>query len=582
MMEDAIEVASQIEVPPKILNYSELDSETIVQSDQFRTLAGQLTEWVGRGRAVAGQGNLFSRGAYTPPDHPYSEMKSARIALETDDIVAGVAEVTEAFAFQGIKWESEDPDTTDVFNQHAAEVNLDAVVRRMWREEYSYSQFVVAMRWDWREYKVRGRNATDPEDVAPPTVDPATGLPHPAKRAKRPKRRKVYRLWVPVEIRLVDSTKVVPINQGPFGDEVLAWQAAKEEMAQYRQVVDGDVADPLLSTFFVGEAHVTQLERELLGKLGVDPDRLLLMNPDYVARHTITKPDYERFADIRLKSVFRLLDMKRQLLDADRASLIGAANYILLVRKGSKEQPAKPEEISNLQSQYSFLARVPVIIADHRLEIDIIAPKVDMTLDQDKYDVIDTRLLARLLGTLSLGSRGQRNETNVTISHAVARNMENRRHMLRRFLETRIAKTVVEHPKNQNAANKLGEEPNLVYTPRQISLGFDQALAQMMATARDHREVSRDTFLEFLGLDQGTEAMRMEMEAERYDDVFQTQIPFSSPNMPGNQLTPNGTPESPAAAGRRGGRPKGGGSSSNTTDTTPKTPAGNKTTKKGT
>lgn len=576
-----IEVASRL--LPQIINQSGLDDETIVQSTEYRDLAVQLEEWVGRARAVTGKSNLFSRGAYTPPDHPYAEMKAARLALETDDIVAGVAEITEAFAFQGIKWESEDADTTDVFNQHAAEVNLDAVIRRMWREEYSYSQFVVAMRWDWREYKVRTpRPLTDKEREQEQQIDPLTGQPIP-KKTKRPQRRKTYRLWVPVEIKLVDSTKVVPVSFGPFGDEVLAWQAGKEEMAMYHQVRNGEIADSLMSTFFIGAYRASKLEAEQLGQMGVDPERLLVMNPDFVMRHTITKPDYERFADIRLKSVFRLLDLKRQLLDADRASLIGAANYILLVRKGTKEQPGTGEEIRHLKENYSFLARVPVIISDHRLEIDIIAPKVDFTLNQDKYDVIDTRLLSRLLGTLSLGSRGQRNETNVTLSHAVARNMENRRHMLRRFLERTVAKAIVEHPKNQSAPNKLGEEPNLVYTPRQISLGFDQALAQMMATARDHRELSRDTFLEFLGLDQATEAMRMEMEEERYDDVFKTQIPFSSPNMPGNgpPQTPNGTPESPAAAGRRGGRPVGGGSSSNTTDTTPKTPSGNKSTKKG-
>ena len=57
---------------------------------------------------------------------------------------------------------------------------------------------------------------------------------------------------------------------------------------------------------------------------------------------SLTKPDYERFAEIRLKSLFAILDLKRQLMAADRASLIGAANYILLIRKGEKDAPALP------------------------------------------------------------------------------------------------------------------------------------------------------------------------------------------------------------------------------------------------
>jgi hypothetical protein len=294
--------------------------------------------------------------------------------------------------------------------------------------------------------------------------------------------------------------------------------------------------------------------------MGVPTDRLLLMNPDYVWRHTLTKGDYEAFPQLRMKSIFGLLDLKRQLMNADRASLIGAANYILLVRKGTDQRPAQQEEIDNLKENYNFIAKMPVIISDHRLEIDIIAPKIDLTLQSEKYDVLDTRILMRLLGTLSLGARGQRNETNVTLSHAVARMMENRRHMMKRSIERELAQAIVEHPNNKkpDLSQIIEEEPNLVFMPRNVTLGFDAALLQAMLSLRTQREISRETILEQFGLDQATEAMRMEHEEEFYDDIFKTQIPFAAPGVGGPPDRPANTGD-PKANGAQGGRPPGGG-----------------------
>jgi hypothetical protein len=74
-------------------------------------------------------------------------MRAARNAVKYDPVVSGVAEITEAYAFQGVKWESQEPDETDCFNQLARDQNPDAVMRGMWKEEYTYAQFVYAKLW---------------------------------------------------------------------------------------------------------------------------------------------------------------------------------------------------------------------------------------------------------------------------------------------------------------------------------------------------------------------------------------------------------------------------------------------------
>lgn len=540
------------------VNHSGLGDTVIQQSDDLREVASKLSSWVNNARSATGHSSMFDRGAYTPPDNPYEEMLAARRAVEHDDIVGGVAETTESFAFGGVKWEGRNEDEADVFNQMNRDIDLDRVIRQMWRETYTYSQFVVATVWDYRTYRVRGRTSTG----------------H--------RKRKEYTVYCPVRMEIIDSTKVVPIGHGPLGSDLLAWCSTNQEVQHWLRARRGEVVDPVMDQFFIGQYEPPPHEAAELSKLGVDVKNLLTMNPGMVWRHTMTRASHERFAPVRLKSVFKLLDLKQQLVNADRSMLIGAANYILLVRKGDENMPAKPEEMRNLKENFNFIAKLPVVISDHRLEIDIIAPKTDFTLQQDRYDLIDTRIMTRLLGTLSLGGRGQRNETNVTLSRAVGRNMENRRHMIARDIERNVARAVYFHPRNRGVFEE-GDEPSLVFVPRNIALDIDAAIIQAMMNLRQSKEISRETILEYFGLDQGTEAQRREMEAELYDDVFQTIVPHGgiNENAPQEGEGDEGKGGTPAQSGRNGGRPQGGGDGKESRKVKPKSANGNPSTGSG-
>lgn len=585
-MTNEIEVTSGLEEQYELRNTSGLSDEQILSDSNFRKAAKEISRWADNLRSVQQRGSMFDRAAYTPPNNVYDEMRSARIAVEHDDIVSGTADITESFAFQGMKWESTNADEADIFNQWSADIDMDSVLRRIWREDFTLSQCVVATTWGWREYTVRGKGPDQYDPEAKPSTDlndpdaeinPVTGQPKPPKRKGR-KRRKTYRLWVPTQLTVLDSTKIVPVDFSPLAPEKLAWCASDAEMGHWKDVSEGRVVDLPMETFFTGQYIPPRSEGDRLRKMGIPTDKLLLLNPEMVFRHTLTRADYEAWPVIRMKSLFGLLDMKRQLINADRAALVGAANYILLVKKGTDDRPAAQEEVNNLKENYNFIAKMPVIISDHRLNIEIIAPKVDLTLNGDKYDTLDTRILMRLLGTLSLGARGQRNETSITLSNAVARMMENRRHMIRRSIEKNIARKIVQHPLNKKPTGQqqVEAEPNLIFLPRHVTLGFDAALIQAMVGLRTQREISRETILEQFGLDQATEALRMEHEDEFYDDIFKTQIPFAAPGQggpPGQETEDKGDPK---ANGAQGGRPPGGGEpSQNSTKPAGKSPSGN-------
>lgn len=555
-----VEIRTVSGEPHGWINASGMEDVEVLGS--VREVAAQLTQWITKGRSGP-KGSMFNRAKYTPPDNPYEQMRTARLAVGDDDIVAGVAEVTEGLIFQGVRAESPEEDESDVFNQINADLNLDGYLRQAYRELFTYSQVVTATWWGWKDYKIRGRTVVVPKLER--KVDPATGVEayiepldpetnRPIKPKKGPRRKKTYRVWCPVRIATLDPLKVVPIGSVVFGAERLAWQATETEMDTWAGIDDGLVDDAIMTTLFLGPYRPGKEEAAALADVGVDPTRLLELNPVYVWRHCLTKADYERWPEVRLRSIFRLLDLKNQLMEADRVALVGAANYILLVKKGTKEDPAYPEEIAHLKDNFDVVAKLPVIISDHRLEIEIITPKTDMTLHGDKYDTLDRRIMTRLLGALTQSSSGQRNESTLTVARMVARLLEGRRHMLRRVIERQLYKAVAEHPFNEKSGgNGFQDTPSLAFTPRNVQLDSDAQMVSAIMATRNTKDLSRMSWLEYLGFDQEVEAQRRQLEEELYDPIFQTAVPFNSPDNTGGQP--------PQVTGAQGGRPTGGGSS---------------------
>lgn len=546
--------------PLGIMNSTGVAIGDIAGSPEVKGLVREISRWVDMGRSNGPRGSMFDRSLYLPPDQPYEQMRAARHALRTDDIVGGVADVTESVAFAGgLKWESSDPDEADVFNQLSADLNLDNLIRTMWRENFCVDQFVAAKVWGYTDYTVRGRT-----------------------RAGN-KRKKSFRVWVPQAVVLLNSEYVLPIGTGPLRADRLAWMANDFEVDRLGLTTPtGQHLDPLMNEFFINRYRPTPDEEVQLVHWGVrGMDGLLEMNPDMVFRHCHTKPDYAMFPDLRLRAVFPLLDLKRQLMASDRAALVGSANYILLIRKGSDAAPASQSELDNLKAGYNFLAKLPVIISDHRLEIDVIAPKLDFVLRGEAYDLLDARILARTVTAFT--PPASRSVDPASWNDLIATSIQNRRHMIARTLEKQIGRAIVQHPLN---AGIFESRPSLVFTPRTVSIGVnDSAMAALLAL-RTQREVSRDTILEYVGLDQSTEAQRMELEDEIYDEIFKTRIPFAAPGAGGpagtgdSGRTPNATPEAPTVSGGRGGRPRGGGQSNQSpqAQSKPRTRTGNPST----
>lgn len=513
-----------------VLNETEIDNRSV-----YEALVGPhpeiaaLIKWTvtTSGDATRNrQGGIFARDRYATPSQIFEQFATAQDAAANDDVVSAVLESTESLAFGRMSFACNDEDEEDVWNQIAFDLDLDSRIREMWRELFTVSQFYAVTWWGTKSYKVRG------------TTD------------KGVKRKKVFDdVTVPLGITMLDPTKVVPVGNLMFNQEQLAYIADRTEVDMLdASVLNDPQADAVSRQIIVAKYAPPDYERRNLAKQGVNSEWLYILNPRNVWRHTATRPQYRRFAEVRMTSVFELLDLKHQLRQMDRAHLIGGTNFIVLIRKGTDQLPAKPEEVTNLQAQVKTVASVPILVGDHRLSVEIVTPKTDYTLSPDKYSTLDSRITSRLYQMFMVhgGSGSVRSDDSVKLAKVIARGMESRRLMLRRAIERSVVYPAI-------AANdQFTEQPSLRFHPTRIELDFDAATVQFLMDLRDRGDISRDSILNELDFDQEDEAVKRKREARDYDAIFtETNVPFSAPGA-GHMVPvgPGGKPnEDPGAAG---------------------------------
>lgn len=514
--------------------------------------------------------DMFNRGRGIDRDvHPHAVMARTAWAVENDDVLSTTADVVEGLMWQKCRFEMIDDDEQDVWNQWARDVNLDEFLRACGREDFKVSQFYVGLWWDRKVYKVRDdpisselevlefekekrefdkksaqrdafieANKSQPGFIEPPPVPEPVD---PSKGRGNRSRKKTFPIQVPTALTIFDPTKVLPVGTLMFGRERFAYIASRGESEAFDQVMAGQIADDTVLQLIERKYTPTEQDKVACADLGVDAERLYLFKKDSIFRYTSTKSDYERYAQVRMKPVLPLIEMKSHLRQSDRASLIGNTNFIVVITKGSDKFPAKAAEIENLQAQAKVIARLPVLIGDHRLNVEIVSPSTDNTLIESRWQTLDSRLVFIALRSFSpVTQGGSSSGAGVSeMSRVVAKGLESRRHMILRAIERGIFGKIMD--RNEEV---LDEFPTLEFTPKRITLDFEKDVIASILKLRDRGDISRETTLEELDFDQDTEVLRRARERALYDDTFQSQTPFSSP-----ALNPYGAPVKPEGGG---------------------------------
>lgn len=284
-------------------------NETTIPNDQvFQSLKEQhpelsaLARWGSKVTNPGRGGGIFERDRYVTPANIFDQFKVALDASESDDVVSNFVETTEALAFNKVSMDAEDPQEEDIWNQIIDDIDIDARLREMWKETVTVSQFYAAVFWGNKTYKVQGKTKKGNES-----------------------RKKFKNLRVPRAITILDPLKIVPVGDFMFGNERLAYIATRNESANIDEVLAGkNTSDLTIEQLIDGKYEPSAIEKKYLKDLtGANVDNLYLLKKDSVFRHTATRPGYQRFAAVRMKSVFEILDLKQQLRQMDRSYLIG-------------------------------------------------------------------------------------------------------------------------------------------------------------------------------------------------------------------------------------------------------------------
>lgn len=549
-----------------LVNDTDFDESAIQAAivDQYPELAN--LDWARSPFAESGarRKTVFEQNRYVAPGNIFAEFDLAAYAAKYDDVVANAAATTENLAFKRVALEVDDDKENDIWAQIADELDLPQRMREMWREQFIYSQFYYAILWHTKDYKVKRKIVDAKSDVESDGDKPKT--------TRRPK--KVFKkIKVPKGITILDPRKVVPVGNFMFNQERLVYIAANGEEKGIRDSLDvnnREATDEIVRQLFEKPWNPSAKEladiRELTGDSSIQRGRLFLLNRDNVFRQTATRPAYEKFADVRMASLFEILDLKHLLREMDRSEILSATNCIILVKKGTDALPAKKGELAAAAASVSKSSRVPLIVSDHRLEIEIITRKTDKVLMAERYNGLDSRLTAGLYNLLSTGnySAGTATDNSTGLFKVMSASMEARRDNIRDSLITNVINKIWE--KN----DELKDPPSMNFYPRRIALDFDNNISLFMQDLKDRNIISAETLLAEMDIVLEEEVGKIKREMDKYPDILmQYQVPYSATTTPGKPHGPEAAPKpaatpaqaapTPRAAGRAGGGNKNGG-----------------------
>lgn len=517
----------------ELMNETDLpDSQVLDAIMKQRPEIATLARWVNdsNGGSRGRNKTVFDQDRYVAPKTIFDEMRLAAHAAKYDDIVSNAVDTTEQLAFKRVVVECDDDNENKIWAQITDEIDLSLKLREMWREQFIVSQFYAATLWHKKDYKV-------------------------------PNSRKVYKkLLVPRGITLLDPLKVLPVGDMMFGNETLVYLADQDEGEDLnRSLARKNSSDLVLNQLITGKYEASKSELSKLTALtGLTDikDRMFILNPDNVWRVTATKPDYQRFADVRLASVFELLDLKNVLREMDRSEILSATNCIILVTKGSDKYPATQSEIAGAAAQVSRTSRVPIIVSDHRLNVEIITRKTDKVLTPERYNGLDSRITSRLYQILSTGSysSGTAMDNSPNLFRIISSTMEARRDNIRDGVMTHVIRKIWQRN------DQLKKEPKMNFYPRRIALDFDNNIALYIQDLKDRNIISAETQLAELDIILDEEIGRIKRENKKYGDILQyNQVPYSAPVPNAATPGPGQTTGIPRADGRAGGGNRNGG-----------------------
>lgn len=481
------------------------------------------------------QGNLMTRPKFRVPMNYVDEVALARDFAERDDDVGAAIGAAQALAFgDGMQHVHPDEVTVALFDEIAEEVGILPKFKELYREWFISGQICTATVFTPRQlsFTPMGDDRQRTRTVLCPLV-----------------------AVLPAEqIRVIgnDIFGQAKLAYRPFSGRQEQWlqeffnpRTTAARSAQMRQ------EDPILTTLLTEQVAWSGLLEGTSDWVYADPrdpiigNYVYTLNPALVTRTTMPKGQWQNPRP-PLAKIFPLLEAKRLLTIMDYALLESGANFLVVAKKGSDQKPALPGELANLRHTIARASRSGVLIGDHRLDIEIITPKLDELLNPAKRKLLGRKITQALLrvpdvSDADAGASSAAPLDTEVISRVIASDRDDiRRHVVRQIYKPTGLR-------NDNVNGFAG-----VWFPKIVLQGM-QFWSDMIITLRDRGDIPRKYAVEAAGFNWTAAVQQRKLEISSGDDEVMkpAAVPFDSPDK-GPQDQGGGRP---AGAASRPGAP---------------------------
>lgn len=461
---------------------------------------------------------LFVRADYARPVNIIEEMELALRLCGEDDDVGKALEMVVAEMFKGMRNLHEDENTAFMFDSLAEELNLDLLLREIGYTLKSVGQY----------YPVKVMNRVKVPNFKP-GQNPVVAMPRLI--SLNPLSVRVLDVLgdgTPVLVQEVDEKThefLQAIGKDPEGG---GGGGAQQELKRS----DNPIAAALYTEPFRPEllGTATTEDEELLSGLS----QAWYLNQGMISRYTLgMNTSISNYAPVPLRTVFGLCEAKRLINLMSYRLLNGAINFLIVVRKGSDQIPAVQEEIDNLQGIVAGASRTGVIVGDHRLEVDIIMPKMEaMEVAKEYQEAIGRRISESILRLPNIDFG--RVEGGGTPQAQIASDViESDRRIIKRWIERDIYQTMVD----RNGSMFRTGRPKMWFPP--VMIGGGRFFTDYVLKLRDRGDIPRSWAIEAAGYDASAALAERKRElASDFDEVMTAQNVPSTGDNPQNTGRP--------------------------------------------
>lgn len=475
-------------------------------------------------QTYAAEGSLLARRRYQTPANVIDEIKLARSLAERDDDVAAVLGEMVAIAFgEGFELQGDDEATVALFTEMAKAkyTGLTRALQEMYRELLISSQINTAILFTRENltYSLQGSNRRLSKSIAVPLI----GVLH--------------------------AENVRVIGNDMFGTAQLAYYPDTDRLRRWLEKYFNPRTPPAVKAQMGREDRVSanmftgKVPQELIEADAPNwgerwsAENLYFLNPKMVHRSTFPKGQW-KYPRPLLTRDFSLLEAKRLLNIMDYALLQGGSNFIVVAKKGSDKRPAQKEEIENLQNVVRTASKTGVIVGDHRLEFEVITPKMEALLNPEKRRLLGRKIVQAMLRVPESAQEApaRSSQSNPELE-SKARVITSDRTILKSHVEDYIYDETV----NRNSS--AFKEPPCIAFPKIILQGT-QFFTDYMLKLRDRGDIPRKWAVEYAGFDfdAAVDQRKREIESGADEVLVPAHTPFDGPGGPGPQDNQPGRP----------------------------------------